>query len=255
MDPYLESRWSGVHTSLITLVTEALQPLLPRDLRARPEERVLLEDASEQTGSYRTDIAVVDLGNPSQWSASSQAAATVEPVRIQFYREPDVERFIQIIDVVNGNRVVTAIEILSAANKRRRRSNQEYRKEIEDYNAAGVNIVEIDLLRAPARDYLPVTDADIPVRRRGAYVVCVNDAKNPLEWLAYPISLRDPLPTIPIPLRAQDAPVMLALQPLIERAYVIGGHDDIDYTKPPVPALDPEDVGWAKEVVAQAVRA
>ena len=63
MDPYLEARWSDVHVTLIALIKEALQPLLPRGLRARSEERVLLEDAQgEALTSYRSDVALVETG-------------------------------------------------------------------------------------------------------------------------------------------------------------------------------------------------
>jgi hypothetical protein len=43
--------------------------------------------------------------------------ATVEPVVVQYYDGPVIDRFIQIIDTTSGNRVVTAIEILSPWNK------------------------------------------------------------------------------------------------------------------------------------------
>jgi hypothetical protein len=43
MDPYLEARWSNVHTTHIALIQEILQPALPFGLRARAEERVLLQ--------------------------------------------------------------------------------------------------------------------------------------------------------------------------------------------------------------------
>ena len=50
MDPYLERRWGDVHTSLCTYIREVLQPLLPRDLRARATEDVLLSDEDRSLG-------------------------------------------------------------------------------------------------------------------------------------------------------------------------------------------------------------
>jgi len=253
MDPYLESRWPGVHVTLITLIIEALQPKLPRDLRARGEERILLENSEDVNDSptYRGDIAVVDLGRSPARATPSEtaAAATIEPVRIQYLPESEIDRFIQIIDVADGYRVITAIEILSPTNKRPGRLNKDYRRKLADYERGQVNVVEIDFLRTPTRDYLPVTLADIPLTRRAPYLICVKESRRPSEWLAYPISLRTPLPEIPIPLRPQDAPVPLALQPLIERAYVIGGHDDIDYAKPPKPPLEGDDAAWAESLL------
>ena len=43
MDPYLEAHWRDVHAALIIYSRDALQGVLPGALRARVEERVLLE--------------------------------------------------------------------------------------------------------------------------------------------------------------------------------------------------------------------
>jgi hypothetical protein len=64
------------------------------------------------------------------------------------------------------------------------------------------------------------------------------------------MSLRLPLPTIPIPCRETDPEVPLALQPLIDQIYIDGGHDDIDYTKSLPEALSPDDAAWAAELVS-----
>src|SRR5215218_6812870 len=65
MDPYLESRWSDVHATLIALIKEVLQPSLPRALRARSEERVLLETLEgDVLKRYAPDVAVITQGGP-----------------------------------------------------------------------------------------------------------------------------------------------------------------------------------------------
>ncbi|MFL5339567.1 MAG: DUF4058 family protein [Gemmataceae bacterium] len=43
MDPYLESHWRDVHASLIIYARDALRRVLPSSLRARVEERVVVE--------------------------------------------------------------------------------------------------------------------------------------------------------------------------------------------------------------------
>jgi hypothetical protein len=63
--------------------------------------------------------------------------------------------------------------------------------------------------------------------------------------------LRLPLPRVPIPLRQEEAAIRLELQSLIERVYVAGGHDDVDYSIPPVPPLDVQDALWAAEQVVR----
>ncbi|MEX0701345.1 MAG: DUF4058 family protein [Planctomycetales bacterium] len=39
MDPWLEQHWGDVHTRFVTYCSDRLQTALPRDLRARVEER------------------------------------------------------------------------------------------------------------------------------------------------------------------------------------------------------------------------
>jgi hypothetical protein len=255
MDPYLEGRWSDVHSTLITAVREALQPSLPAGLRARSEERVLLEE--EQSGEtirgYRADVAVVE--SAERVGRSSAAVGTLkppEPVMIKM-SEPVIDRFIQIIDVSNDNRVVTAIEVLSPWNKMKGRLNDAYRRKLDDYMRASVNVVEIDLLRS-SRGYLLVTQADLPARVARPYLITVHRTFDPGTWALYGFGLREPIPPIYVPLRPTDEPVVLHLQPLIERVYVGGGHDDIDYSKPPVPPLEGEDVAWADELLRGAGR-
>lgn len=215
MDPYLEARWSDVHVKLIGFMGETIQPLLPRDLRARGEERLLIE-SDEQSGD-----------------AESHSCRS------------DIDRWLQIIDVASGNRVVTAIEVFSPWNKAPGRLNRHYLRKLDDYAKARVSVVEIDLLRYPPRGRPPVTEGDIPADRRSAYVTRVRLAWEPEAWRAYPMPMRLPLPRVPVPLRQAEAEVGLELQPLIDRAYIAGGHDDIDYSKPPDPPLSENDAAWA----------
>lgn len=261
MDPYLESRWPDVHSKLIAFMSEAIQGSLPDPLRARSEERVLVEveDKDEKeprhAATYAADIAVVDLGpkhpRRDQYAQQSGGTAVAEPVHMKFYEAPETERVIYIIDRTNGNKVVTAIEILSPWNKASGRLNKDLKK-VRDYEDAGVSFVEIDLLRYPDRSHMRFDAGDLAPERRTPYFISVGDAQNYGEWAVYSVSLRTPLPTIPIPLRRQDKPVMLDLQPLLERVYKAGGHDDIDYTKPLDPPLSPEDTQWADHLLRAA---
>ena len=50
MDPYLEQHWLDVHHRLATYACDQLQRKLPRDLRARIEERVFVESDDEGSG-------------------------------------------------------------------------------------------------------------------------------------------------------------------------------------------------------------
>ena len=246
MDPYLEGRWSDVHAKLIAYIGEALTPVLPRDLRARSEERVLLESiVGETSRHYRSDVAVVERGTAEPPRAT--AAATIEPVIVEFSDGPFIDRFVRIIDLANGGRVVTAIEVLSPWNKAPDRLHEDYLRKLTDYGRAGVSVVEIDLLRS-SRKHMIVTGDDLPPPRRAPYAICIRRGWTGRRWEVYPIPLRQRLPAVPIPLREADSDVFLELQPLIDRVYVAGGHDDIDYRTHLDSPLDDADVAWATEL-------
>src|SRR4051812_35419633 len=102
MDPYLESRWSDVHATLITAIKEALQPSMPPGLRARSEERILLEEPDGQLmRRYRANIAAIDSGRPERRAvapAEAGGVAVAESVEITFHNAPVVDRFVRIID-------------------------------------------------------------------------------------------------------------------------------------------------------------
>jgi hypothetical protein len=254
MDPYLEGRWPGVHVLLISAITEMLQGQLPPALRARPEERLLLESVEDvaEIRQYKPDVMVVETGGHGA-PAEASSVATIEPVAVHIELPELFDRFIQIVDVSAGDKVVTVIEILSPWNKAAGTLNQKYMEKLAGYQAARINIVEVDLLRS-SRRHLPVSHEIIPAERRATYMACVWFSQNPMRWFAYPIPLRGPLPTIPVPLRATDPVLGLELQPALDRVYRAGGHDDIDYRRPLEPALGVEDEAWADGVLREAGR-
>jgi hypothetical protein len=81
------------------------------------------------------------------------------------------------------------------------------------------------------------------------YLVMVAKAGERPHCSVWPISVRQPLPTIPIPLLAPDPPVPLALGQALHTAYERARYDlRVDYRRPPVPPLASEDVAWAEAV-------
>jgi hypothetical protein len=253
MDPYLEPYWDDVHIRLCTEISTDLQPNLPKGLRARAAQSIRLEEPDLPPGRghrFEGDTVLVATGPAARAAAAGAAVATVEPVVFEEVPAMERERWVQIIDTANGNRVVTVIEVLSPGNKASGDLNKRYRAKLIQYLRAGVNVVEIDLLRS-SRARLRITHADLPSSRRAAYYTCVNRAvDDPWRWEVYPMPLRDPLPTVPVPCRKGDNDVPLSLQPIIDRIYVEGGHDDIDYTVPLRPRLSAADAAWAESLIA-----
>jgi hypothetical protein len=252
MDPYLEKRWGDVHTSLCAEIRTALQPNLPPGLRARAQEDVLLEEQNDKPPHrFEGDAVILEVSQEHHFSPASAAVATIEPLTLKRMPALHRDRWVEIIDTTAGNRVITVVEILSPGNKLSTNLNKRYLQKLDRYQYGCVNIVEIDLLRSN-RSRLIIATEDIDPEKRAAYYTCINRQVDPDIWKVYPMQLRLPLPTIPIPLRETDSDVGLQLQPLIDKIYEEGGHDDIDYrNEPPPPPLSKADAQWAVDLVAE----
>lgn len=72
----------------------------------------------------------------------------------------------------------------------------------------------------------------------------------------WPISIREKLPLIPVPLDSEFPDAILDLRAAIDRIYDEGRYSEqLDYTKPPKPRLREPDAGWARELLAEKSRA
>ena len=65
----------------------------------------------------------------------------------------------------------------------------------------------------------------------------------------WPLGLRDKLPTIPIPLQAQER-AALDLQSALHQVYDAAGYDDYIYAHEPDPPLQGADAEWAQRLIA-----
>lgn len=249
MDPYLEEHWRDIHHSFLTYARDELQEYLPRDLRARLEERVFVEPEDGDGRGIYPDVRVVEYPGRGGGTALATDVAVAEPLIIHGESEPATEGFIEIIDVATGNRVVTVIELLSDSNKQPGAGQEQYRKKQREYLQGGTSLVEIDLLRS-GRRVLAVPPILVPPAHRSTYQVCVTRGWKPRSFEVYRAPLREPLPTIRVPLRPTDPDVPLNLQSLIDRCYHHGRYDDIDYRVDPQPPLEPAEAAWANDWLA-----
>jgi hypothetical protein len=248
MDPYLEKSWRDVHQRLVIYISDMLQPRLPGDLRARVEERVFVEPLFGPIRGIYPDIRVVEHGRRARTSSAAEAGiAVAEPFVMQTHEEAS-EGFIEIIDVGSGGRVVTVIEVLSLSNKIPGDGQDKYLQKQRELLQGRVSLVEIDLLRAGKR-VLGVPFHEIPLPYRTTYQITAHRGWKPFHFEIYRAPLREPLPTIRVPLRESDPDAVLELQKLVDMCYANGGYDDIDYRVDPDPPLDPEDAAWADELL------
>lgn len=232
MDPYLEGAlWPDVHSALAAKVRQLLAPqvrpryvvrlavYLVEDTATESEIGILYPDVEVLRPSALTEAAATYTVADSPFTPSILAPA-VAPIPV---RVPEVE-----IRDAGNNRLVTAIEILSPVNKREPGLSL-YRRKRQQLQRAGVHLLEIDLIRRGQRPLhyptLPGTPYLITLlRSRSAHVE------------AWPLTLDQPLPTIPIPLRPPDADAVLDLQTALRSIYAEAGYDlSIDYNRAPPP--------------------
>jgi hypothetical protein len=117
---------------------------------------------------------------------------------------------------------------------------------------AGVNLIEIDLLRSG-----PHVTAVSPSRLKkvaGAfdYHISVAVPHSSENYFAAAIKLADRLPAFGIPLDPDTPPVTVDLQPLLDRAYDTGRYAaELRYDRPCDPPLTAEQQAWAEGILRE----
>lgn len=251
MDPYLEAHWRDVHASLVIYIRDALQDSLPAELRARVEERVVLETPEGLGGGLFPDVRVIEFRTRQRKgpTAGAEAEEVAESLVVETDREPMTEGFIQVIDIGSGNRVVTVLEVLSPSNKTPGEGMEQYRRKQRELLRSDTNLVEIDLLRG-GKHVLAVPLESIPPGQRTPYMVCARRAWLPGKAEIYPIPLSRRLPNLKVPLREADAEVAVDLQALLELCYRRGRYEgDLNYAVDPEPPLTGRDAEWADDLL------
>ena len=84
--------------------------------------------------------------------------------------------------------------------------------------------------------------------------MAVRRAWRPNKVALYRAPLREPLPSLRVPLRESDADAVLDLQELVDQAYRNGAYSDLDYSIEPDPPLSADDAAWADGLLRAAGR-
>jgi hypothetical protein len=248
MDPYIEGRrWATFHINMLTVVGNRLVPYLRPRYVIDSEERIYLNhDVEEgQLRHIRPDVQIADM-RPGLARGSSAGTAIAEPYRITLPMPEEVRERYLAIRTREGDRLVTVIEILSPANKRAGSYDRTlHLAKRDELIVTGVNVVEIDLLRAGAR--LPAQE---PLPPGDFYAITCRAFERPRAY-AYAWTLRDPMPSISIPLADDDADVPLDLQAAFDDVYDHAGFDySLRYECDPEPALNETDAEWSRALLA-----
>ena len=261
MDPWLETFWDSVHNRLVTAMCDQIGVRLPAGLVADVEVSVYVLDAGDARGRPKPDVSVVrSPPSPAGALAGAASAVATQPYLVTIPAEPVRQPHVVIRSLDRDEPLVTAIELLSPTNKRKRSAREAYVAKRAAYRAAGAGVVEVDFVRGGGH-LVDVPLDDVPAELVTPYKTCVrratataDDGPDHIRAEYYPMPLRDRLPRIAVPLRPGDADVVLDLQPCVDAVYTgVGRYGTrIDYGRPLDPPLPPADAVWAAERVAAA---
>ena len=257
MDPYLENPeiFPDFHDRFVTYISDALQQGLPEPYYAGLGRRAWIEVSERFIGP---DVNIVAPWRPGRRPKESGGAVAVadrpatRPVVIHVPHDEIVEPLVEVF-VGRGaeRRLVTAIEVLSPANKTPGGQGRDlYLRKQQEILHSQVHLVEIDLLRGGRHTTAVPLDRLTAATGPFDYHVSIHHFDNLEDYFVYPVQLPEPLPTISIPLLPGDPSVSLDLQAVFHRTYDAGPYRrEIDYREtPPAPPLREEHVAWAKEV-------
>ena len=246
VDPYLENqgRWPDFHARFLTYCCDILNDRLPDQYVAQMDERIrLVEPPDDEARLVRPDLLIgrSEVSQMPMTSPSSTGTVTLEPVTIPVTILEEVrETRVEILHVPD-RMLVTVLELLSPSNKTAT-GLEDYRAKRVQILGQPVHLVEWVLLvgghRLPMRRSLPPGD----------YYSFVARAECRPNCEVYSWSVRQPLPTIPVPLMAPDPDILLDLADLFATAYARGRYSRlIDYKAPLTLPLAPEDRDWAEK--------
>jgi hypothetical protein len=250
MDPYIEQPaiWPDFHDRLITFIQEALQPQLRPRYVALGQDRLFVVESDRP---IRPDLALLRTSSPKPATGASATLEADSPAVFELQQEEMRQPLIEIVEPAAGNRVVTAIEVLSPDNKAGGAGRVSYRRKREEYWASGTNLVEIDLLRA-GRPTVRISPERLAALRPWHYLVAVR-RRRPARQEVYPVPLVHRLPRIAVPLSKEDRDAVLDLQAAFTRCWDVGPYPELlRYDGSPPGKLTTEEVHWCEDVLRQA---
>lgn len=254
MDPWLEDPavFPDIHDRLVTYISDTLNTLLPSPYRANTATRVWVEVSQRRIGP---DVKVLRPDGPARDRDGGGVAVAdpvgVAPIVIHVPHDEMREPFVE-IRLEDGQRLVTAIEVLSLTNKKPGEHGRDlYLKKQQEMLDGQVNLVEIDLVRGGL--HTSAVPHELLRAQAGAldYHVCVRRYEQWEDYTVYPWRLEQRVPDIAIPLLPGDAPIVLGLQPLLDRVYDNGRYGGVlEYRKhQPQPPLTDAQREWAERIL------
>jgi hypothetical protein len=251
MDPYLEQPafWSSFHSKFVVAMADAIEAQLGSAYYVEVETRSYLDEEDTRLLVGIPDVGVV-LGTMAEPTTESKGAiALAEPIASPQQVTLPIpafvkERYLEIREVRSGS-VITAIELLSPKNKRAGDGRKSYENKRALILGSLTHLVEIDLLRAGVK--MPMEY----VQSRSDYNILISRSQQRPQADLYSFTIRDSLPTVPIPLTEVEPELAINLQAVFAGVYGRSRyHQRIDYRQPlPPPNLQPPDQAWVEHLL------
>ena len=243
MDPYLEAPrlWPDVHHRLITAISDQIQGRLGPHYTAVITPYVAFEslEITPVRMAAVPDVAIIE--RPALDEPGSVVAILPPPITGTATMNVPTRYARLEIRTVDGDVLVTAIELLSPANKRPGMDGADtYEKKRQEFFQTEAHLLEIDLLRAGKR---PQVRAKLPP---APGFIFLSRAERRPQIGIWPVTWQEPIRVVPVPLRRPDPDVPLDLSACLRAIYASARYERrIDYRlPPPPPELPPEDAAW-----------
>ena len=253
MDPYIESSgmWSDFHGSLLAEIRAELNAHLPKGYAASIELYVWAGEAEQ---GDRPRLGEPDVlvrrdqgrlaGDEPVTQMIAAPATTVLPRLVQRKR-----KFIKVMDV-GSRQVVTVVEVLSPANKKSGADRALYLEKRNEYLANNLSFVEIDLLRGGKRPPLGRGHPEVT----DYYAMVCRSWEFPQAGF-WTFGIRNPFPTIPVPVTRELGDTPLDLRPGVDRAYDGGRYgSSLPYDAPLKPRPTDQDRDWIERTLKKRPR-
>jgi hypothetical protein len=265
MDPYLEGElWQEFHERLAHQISAQLLSQLPakyvallakRYVIGAPTSGILpglglnIVDWPAQRVIY-PDVHVAALPERKLREPAvgyEAGVALMEPAVEVANPLPEAPQLSVEIRDVAQRRLVTLIEILSPANKHSQGALEYYDRRMRLLNT-DTHILQIDLLRGGSRILLLAEPPAAPY-----YVYLSRTERRPYTQI-WPVSLRQHLTAVPVPLLHPDPDVILDLQAAVDACFALVRYERLlDYAEPPpLPPLDEADAAWLDDLLRAA---
>ncbi len=246
MDPYIERPeiWPDFQNSLIAAIRSALQPFLKPRYVAMTEDRLYVVESDRP---IRPDLSLVRTSSPARPSGAATGVLELDsPQVFTLQRETVREPLIHIIEPAAGNRIVTAIEVLSPDNKAAGAGRASYLRKRDEFWDNGANLVEIDLLHE-GQPTVRLSGEKLASLPAWHYVVAVTRCWPPRQEV-YGFPLQNRLPRVGIPLSDEDADVPLDLPAVFSRCWDDGPYPYVlFYGGSPPGKWSSEEIAWCGE--------